>query len=221
MLDLLDQAASRAQSQYSGFLASLRGVYALAQDISPGDVRALTALRNTAWPMVNVFLEAEHEAYRNDLFDVQRTADSAAQTDMTGEASDVPWDTTGEEVADWYVQELAGQAIRDINSLVAARRITALSGQPAQPAFMFKDRAGRQYPADTHVRQTARHGLVLFGVGTYAITAASLGATEMTVTHPDPEHQHNGISAGFPIDPGILTTVFHPNSRAFLKAEPA
>jgi hypothetical protein len=216
MLDTFNEATLRAQDRYRGFLTGLRGALAEISTTDARDMRALLQLRQRGAAMAETYLQAEHDLYRQDLYAVQLAADAAAQTDLTGQAQDVPWDDAGDLTADWYIHELGAQAWRDINTVVHARRQQAFA-----PAFTFMDRRGRVFGADQHIAQIARHGLVLFGVQTYATSAAALGASQVSVTHPDPSHKHAGMAVNIEDLEGILSEVFHPNSRAFLKAEAA
>lgn len=218
--DLLNTASGGAKSRYAGFLMSLRGVLATFTNTPIQDMRVFPALRVAGADLAQTFLEEERERFRSDLWDVQQTVAGAAHQDMEANPQEPVWSEQGEEYANWYAQEVGAQAWRDINALTVARR------RGIDPSFVFLDRSSRAFQADGHVQQLYRHGLLSFGVGTYADVASDLGAETVTVTHPEADHPHNGMALRLteegeqPSLNDVLDQVFHPNSRAFLTTEP-
>lgn len=232
ILDLLDEAALGAEKRYRAFILALEGAFARVGGTMPqGDARAFSALRSTGTALAQHYLDEEITSLRNDLVAIHERATRAAQDDILGVSGPSDVSEASEEYAAWFWQELGAQVWRDVNALTLARRKSDLAsrvtGSDIDPQFFFTDALGRRYQSTVFVPQLYRHTLVTFAVQSYAEQAASLGAETATVTHPDPEHEFQGlpvalvpgVGEGYRLLTDILDQVFHPNSRAFLLAE--
>lgn len=102
--------------------------------------------------------------------------------------------------------------------------VKALIDTSEQIRFFFKDRTGRRHASQKFVRSVFRQTLLMAGLHTYAIEAMMAGADHLEVTHPAMKAGVYGVKVGFrreqgfPLIADLKDEVFHPNSRAFVKA---
>jgi hypothetical protein len=171
----------------------------------------------------------------------------AQDVQATGGLLDLP-DTVSaymDELSAFYDTEITSQLQRDISQAsnrlhefaleVFMQRtqpfvsdqdahVKALIDTSEQTRFFFRDRSGRRHASQKFVRSMFRQTLLLAGLHAYAVEAALAGALHMVVTHPENKAGVTGTQIGFRRDQGMpLITdlkdeIFHPNSRAFVKA---
>jgi len=161
--------------------------------------------------------------------------------------TDAPQATTAymDELSAYYETEITSQLQRDISQ--AANRlhefalevfmqrtqpfisnedahVKALIDTSEQTRFFFSDRSGRRHVSQKFVKSVMRQTLLLAGLHAYAVEAVLSGAQYMIVTHPENKAGVSGTKVGFrreqglPLISDLKDDIFHPNSKAFLKA---
>ncbi|MCR9222938.1 MAG: hypothetical protein NXH70_02615 [Hyphomonas sp.] len=102
--------------------------------------------------------------------------------------------------------------------------IKALIDTNEQLRFFFRDRTGRRHASQKFVRGMFRQTLLMAALHTYSVEAMMAGADHLEVTHPEDKADVAGMKIGFrrdqdlPVIADLKDEVFHPNSRAFVKA---
>lgn len=237
-------ASEKAAERYLVVLAALQSVL-FAYMAQPFSEASMRALRMKAKAVAQTFAETEVTLIRMSLTDTAQNAQERVLDDLdviSGATIPEAQKAFLEQSVDHLSLEVRSQLSRDVETIVLRYREQALEAQLAayarglvKPAitigqgdqnetrFYFRDRAGRQSKSDSFIRVAWRQSLVSLGAEFYLMEAVNRGAKQIIVTHPDPEHQFQGVEISLTDEDGqsftdIRDTIFHPMTSCVLKA---
>ena len=242
-----DAAAASSSQRYVDLLNVFRNILwsTLRQD--PTDMRTRDALRQNATNRARVYLEAERAWFANQIEDVAQEARTRVAVDLgitpSKETENAFLSAYIDDLSMFMDAEITSQLQRDIAAL--SRRLEEFGlevymerqrgNSPSEAhikvlisanegmSFYFRDRAGRKLNSQKFIRTVVRHALLTCWTQIYAAEAAEYGASYLTVEHPDSTKYVDmkvGLSRdqGLPLISDIKDDIFHPQSKAYLKA---
>lgn len=248
MVSRLDYHSTGAAERYVELLNNFRMFVVSAMRRDPTDSGVKTVMKRTAIDKAKRFKDSEMEIFDFALEDIVREAREQLAQDVDAVSGMSELSTPASDYMDdlsaFYETELTSQLQRDISQAsmrlndfalevymqrhneVGNREalVRALIDSSEQVRFYFKDRSGRRHASQKFIRTMFRHTMLLAALHVYAMEASEYGASHMMVIHPENKAGVTGTKVGFRRDQGLpliadlKDEIFHPNSRAFVKA---
>mgnify|MGYP001298923751 CR=1 FL=1 len=246
MIDL-DVYALQASDRYVAFLNNLRGQLWTALRKDPTDMRSRDALFRDVHALAVTFLDQERPTLHQAVEEVAQDALQRVALDLGVSVSQKLQNAFltdyRDNIAHFLLQEFMTQLDRDIHQVmrkyeelglqVFMERQTSATPEEAHfrvlmnanesMSFYFRDRSSRKLNSQKYIRTVVRHALVTVWTQLYAMEATSYSASHLTVEHPD-KAKYDGLKLGFVDSQGLPTLmdvkdeIFHPQTKAYLKA---